>query len=118
MRQLQPRELADWLRDTVTDSDSDSDSATGPAPQLLDVREPWEVAICALPGITAIPMGQIPARAAELDTSRPVVCICHHGMRSLQVAMFLERQGFSDVVNLAGGIEAWSRDVDPKCPTY
>jgi rhodanese-related sulfurtransferase len=107
MRQLSAPELAAWLAD-----------ASRPAPQLLDVREPWEVALCALPGATAIPMGQIPARADALDPSRPLVCYCHHGMRSLQVAVFLARQGYEQVWNLAGGIDAWSREVDPACPVY
>lgn len=99
--------LAAWLADTAR-----------PAPQLLDVREPWEVATASLPDAIAIPMGQIAARAGELDPSRPVVCLCHHGMRSMQVAMFLDRRGFADVWNLTGGIDAWAREVDPSCPTY
>jgi rhodanese-related sulfurtransferase len=105
MRQLRPPELAGML-------------GQHDAPQLLDVREPWEVAICSLPGATAIPMREVPARAGELDASRPVVCICHHGMRSQQVALFLEHHGFANVANLAGGIDAWAREVDPSCPTY
>ena len=107
MRQLRARELADRLGD-----------AACPAVQLLDVREPWEVALGALPGAVSIPMGQIPMRAAELDAHRPVVCICHHGVRSLHVAHFLERRGFADVLNLAGGTDAWAREVDPHFPTY
>jgi len=99
--------LAAWLADTAR-----------PAPQVLDVREPWEVATASLPGAIAIPMGQIAARAGELDPSRPVVCVCHHGMRSMHVAMFLDRRGFEDVWNLTGGIDAWAREVDPSCPTY
>jgi rhodanese-related sulfurtransferase len=107
MRQLRPDELEQWLRLPGVDQ-----------PLLLDVREPWEVAICALPGSTFIPMREIPARAGELDPARPIVCLCHHGMRSMQVAAFLEHRGFTNVSNLAGGIDAWSRDVDPGCPTY
>jgi rhodanese-related sulfurtransferase len=107
MRQLSAPELAAWLKD-----------AARPAPQVLDVREPWEVGVCALAGSTNIPMGQIPARTDELDPDRPVVCLCHHGMRSLQVAAFLARRGFGEVWNLAGGIDAWAREVDPSCPTY
>jgi rhodanese-related sulfurtransferase len=99
--------LAAWLADTAR-----------PAPQLLEVREPWEVATASLPGAIAIPMGQIAARAGELDPSRPVVCLCHHGMRSLQVVRFLLEQGFSEVVNLQGGIDAWSTDLDPSVPRY
>ena len=88
------------------------------AVHLLDVREPDELAEGALPGAIAIPMGRVPAEADALDASRPVVCVCHHGMRSLQVAVYLERNGFAQVGNLAGGIDAWSRDADPSCPTY
>jgi len=92
------------------------------APLLLDVREPWEVALAAirLPGVQAmnIPMGEIPSRLAELPPTQAIVCICHHGVRSLQVAAFLERQGFETVCNLAGGIDAWSMQVDPNVPRY
>lgn len=108
MRQISPQELARWLAAEPPET----------RPLVLDVREPWEVALSALPGSTAIPMGQIPARADELDPARPVVCLCHHGMRSLKVAAFLESRGFSQVANLTGGIDAWSREVDPSCPVY
>lgn len=90
--------------------------------QLLDVREPWEVAGAPLriAGTTAIdiPMMQIPMRLSEIERSRPVVCICHHGARSAQVVAFLQMQGFDRVYNLAGGIDAWSVDVDPRVPRY
>jgi len=89
---------------------------------LLDVREPWEVALAAisLPGATSlqVPMRELPARLGELDPAQPVVCICHHGARSAQVVAFLERMGFASAYNLAGGIDAWSRDVDPGVPRY
>jgi rhodanese-related sulfurtransferase len=92
------------------------------SPVLLDVREPWEIAQAALqvPGTAtlAIPMQQIPARLGELDASRPVVCVCHHGMRSAQVGLFLLRNGFAEVFNLSGGIDAWSALVDPSVPRY
>jgi rhodanese-related sulfurtransferase len=107
MRQISAPELAEWLADPQR-----------PAPLLLDVREPWETALCALPGAVAIPMAQIPVRADELDPARPVVCICHHGLRSAQVAVYLARRGFDATINLAGGIDAWARQVDPSCPTY
>jgi rhodanese-related sulfurtransferase len=91
-------------------------------PLLLDVREPWEVALAAirLPGVNSlhIPMGQVPARLAEIDAAQPVVCICHHGMRSAQVVAFLMRQGRTEIYNLAGGIDAWSALVDPSVPRY
>ena len=88
----------------------------------LDVREPWEIATASLsaPGarLVAIPMREIPSRLAELDPAQPVVCICHHGARSAQVVAFLERSGFESVYNLAGGIDAWSVDVDPSVARY
>ena len=109
MRQLRVTQLA-----TLAES--------GVRPQLLDVREPWEVALARieLPGTTAvaIPMMQIPMRLAEIDRTQPVVCICHHGVRSAQVVAFLMQQGFDDVYNLAGGIDAWSIEVDPGVRRY
>ena len=87
-------------------------------PQLLDVREHWEVHLCALAGSLHIPMGQIPARLYELDRSRQTVVICHHGIRSHQVARFLELQGFANVYNLSGGIDAWAREIDPEMAIY
>lgn len=87
-------------------------------PLLLDVREPWELAICQISRSVSIPMGQIPARLGELERDRPLVAICHHGIRSYQVARFLEHRGFARVVNLDGGIGAWARDLDPEMPTY
>ena len=89
---------------------------------LLDVREPWEVALATIriDGAESLqmPMNQVPTRLAELDPARPIVCICHHGVRSAQVVAFLERQGFESVYNLAGGIEAWSAQVDASVPHY
>jgi rhodanese-related sulfurtransferase len=109
MQTLTVHELSNWLARR---------SSQECAPVLLDVREDWEVQTCALPGSTHIPMGEVPARTDELDTSAPVVCICHHGMRSLHVATFLERQGFTDVYNLTGGLDAWARQVDLQMPVY
>ena len=85
---------------------------------LIDVREPWELNVCSIPGATSIPMRAIPARYPELSKDAELVLMCHHGVRSQQVAYFLERQGFTKLNNLAGGIAAWARDVDPKMPTY
>ncbi len=93
-------------------------AAEGGRPVLLDVREPWELATARLPGSLDIPMGEIPSRLDELARDRPLIVMCHHGMRSLQVTMFLKRQGYPFVSNLAGGIDAWSREVDPSIPTY
>jgi len=85
---------------------------------LIDVREPWELNVCSIPGATSIPMRAIPARYPELSKEAELVLMCHHGVRSQQVAYFLERQGFAKLNNLAGGIAAWARDIDPKMPTY
>ncbi|PWF41319.1 rhodanese-like domain-containing protein [Massilia glaciei] len=87
-------------------------------PLLLDVRENWEFATCQIAGSVQIAMNMIPARIEELDDEAEVVCICHHGARSMQVAAFLERAGFADVTNLTGGIHAWAVQVDPAMPTY
>lgn len=86
--------------------------------QLVDVREPWEHVICALDGALRMPMNELPRRLQELDPTRPTVVLCHHGVRSLQVARWLEHQGFTDVANLTGGIDAWGRDIDPDMATY
>lgn len=96
--------------------------AAAPPPLLLDVREPWEIALASLrlDGLEtrAIPMGELVGRLGELDPARPVVCLCHHGARSRQVAHFLDGQGFASVYNLSGGIDAWSTAVDPAVPRY
>ena len=89
---------------------------------LLDVREPWEVALAVIRIDGAqwldIPMNQLPARLSALDRTRSIVCICHHGVRSAQVVAFLDRHGFESVYNLAGGIDAWSTRVDANVPRY
>ena len=94
----------------------------GATPVVLDVREPWEVQTASLTLAGAptvcIPMNEVPARLGELDAGQPVLSLCHHGMRSLQVAHFLERNGFDQVFNIAGGIDAWSREVDASVPLY
>jgi rhodanese-related sulfurtransferase len=105
IRQLSARELSDKLKG--------SDK-----PVVLDVREPWELQVCALADSVNIPMGQIPARAGELPKDVEIVVMCHHGVRSQHVAAFLNSQGFTNLCNLKGGIAAWAREVDPKMPTY
>jgi rhodanese-related sulfurtransferase len=86
---------------------------------LLDVREDWEVKLAPVPAEHLhIPMGQIPDRIGELDPACTTVVICRSGGRSMQVANFLERRGFKEVANLAGGILAWSHDIDPSIPVY
>ncbi|MEH6459874.1 rhodanese-like domain-containing protein [Chitinimonas sp. JJ19] len=107
MKQLSPTELASWLADTQT-----------PAPLLLDVREAWEYALCHIAGSENRPMNSIPATVTELDAERPTVVICHHGMRSYQVGVFLERAGFDDIYNLAGGVAAWADAVEPAMARY
>jgi rhodanese-related sulfurtransferase len=93
--------------------------ATGNAPvTLLDVREEWELALASVEGALHIPMGQVPDRLAELGQDACIVVMCHHGSRSATVAGFLLRSGFSQVLNLAGGIDAWARDLDPNVPSY
>ena len=88
-------------------------------PLLLDVREPWEAALASLPGSVLMPMGDVPSRAhQELDPDQPIVVLCHHGARSLSVTMWLREQGFDHVQSLAGGIDRWSRFIDPGVPRY
>jgi rhodanese-related sulfurtransferase len=84
------------------------------APVLLDVREPWEVAMAQIPGAVLMPMGEVPSRAyTELDPDAPIVVVCAHGQRSLSVAMWLRREGFEQAQSLAGGIEEWLRTNQP-----
>jgi rhodanese-related sulfurtransferase len=84
---------------------------------LLDVREAWELDIAKVPGIVHIPMGEVPSRLAELDQSKEIVVLCRSGRRSGDVARFLQERGYR-TVNLAGGILAWGRDLDPSLPSY
>ncbi len=89
---------------------------------LLDVREAIELraARLDLPGarLLHLPMGTLPARLHELDRAQPILVLCHHGARSQQCVAFLQQQGFDAVYNVAGGIDAWSREVDPAVPRY
>lgn len=85
---------------------------------LLDVREPFEVALCAIPGSRHIPMRQIPESLAELPRDRLILVQCHHGGRSLHVTQYLRANGFPQVTNVAGGIDAWSEQIDPGIPRY
>jgi rhodanese-related sulfurtransferase len=84
---------------------------------LLDVREPWELGVASVPGIVHIAMGEVADRVDELNRDGEIVVLCRSGRRSLEVARFLQQKGFN-AVNLAGGILAWSRDVDATIPTY
>ena len=85
---------------------------------LLDVREPGEWATASVPDAVRISMREIPKRLAELPKDKPIAVMCHHGGRSERVAQFLIAQGFGDVSNVEGGIDAYSRTVDPSIPTY
>ncbi len=85
---------------------------------LLDVREPAEIAAAAIEPCLPIPMGVIPVRINELDPGQHIVVLCHHGNRSYQVCAYLERNGFPQVSNVVGGIDAWSRQIDPAVPLY
>jgi rhodanese-related sulfurtransferase len=85
---------------------------------LLDVREPEEVALAAIPGAIHIPMREIQQRTGELDAKTPIVVLCHHGVRSQMVAGYLLQQGFIDVANLRGGIDRYAAAVDPSIARY
>jgi rhodanese-related sulfurtransferase len=105
--QLKPTELAAWRAD-----------ASREPPVLVDVREPWEVALCRIEGALAIPLNQLPARVAELPRDRDLVFYCHHGMRSQNAALWLERSGYDRLFNLRGGVDAWAAEVEPAMPRY
>lgn len=106
MREFTAIELRDYL-------------ATAQAPPLLlDVREPWEYDKARIDGSTLVPMRSVPERLGSLDPQRETVVICHHGIRSRMVGRYLESQGFSNIINLSGGVAAWASDVDRQMPTY
>ena len=86
---------------------------------LLDVREPWEFEVSRITGAKLMPMGDVPSRAnQELDPDDHIVVLCHHGVRSMNVTAWLRQQGFENAQSMRGGIDAWSRRVDPKVPVY
>jgi rhodanese-related sulfurtransferase len=107
MKQLSVAELSQWLAD-----------ARRLPPLLLDVREPWEFSLCRIEGSELAPLGTLAGHLASIDPERPVVCICHHGTRSFHAALALERHGCNDVYNLAGGVDAWARQIDPSMAIY
>jgi len=92
--------------------------AKGEGALLVDVREPWEFEICRIEGARLIPMGTIPANLQSLDTDDEVICYCHHGVRSLDVAVWLRSQGVERAQSLAGGIDRWSKEIDASVPRY
>lgn len=85
---------------------------------VLDVRQADEIALASLSGSINIPLNELPARLHELNPQQTLAILCHHGVRSEMAGQFLERQGFSDVCHLAGGIDAWSLMVDTSVPRY
>ena len=117
--QLNPSDFAAWR-------DSAQAAAPGSPPVVLDVREPWELQTASVKEdgfrLVRIPMREIPARLAELQeaggTDQPIACLCHHGMRSLQVADYLQSKGLNRLYNLTGGIAAWAEQVDPAMARY
>lgn len=102
---LTPAELRDLL-------------AADPDIQLVDVREPWEVAIAAIPGAIVLPLGQLPTLLDALDPDKSVVAYCHHGVRSERARQILAAADWPDARHLGGGIAAWARDIDPQMARY
>lgn len=84
---------------------------------VLDVREPWEVAICGFAGALNLPLATLPGRADELPRDRPLIVVCHHGQRSLLATRHLRRLGLPST-NLRGGVDAWALEIDPDMPRY
>ncbi|MGD9385330.1 MAG: rhodanese-like domain-containing protein [Thioalkalispiraceae bacterium] len=121
MRRFTALDLKTYLEECAQNQ-SDGNSAPGDTckemPMLLDVREPWEYEKCHLNGSQLIPMREIPYSLDKLDPDKETVVICHHGIRSRQVAYYLEQAGFDKVINLEGGVEAWAQDVDPDMQRY
>ena len=115
MQAIQPAHLDDWLQQAVAQK-------PGVQPVVLDVREPWELQTASVKAdgfeLIAMPMRSVPARYLELDRDRPIACLCHHGARSAQVVHFLMQNGFTAIVNVHGGINAWSQQRDPGVPVY
>jgi rhodanese-related sulfurtransferase len=114
MMAIRPAQIQDWLKNAAAQG---SDK-----PVVLDVREPWELQTASVKAdgfeLVAMPMRSVPARYMELQRDQPIACLCHHGARSAQVVQFLMQNGFTHIVNVQGGIDAWSSEVDPSIPTY
>ena len=110
IEQVRPSDLSTWIQSHGADA------------VVLDVREPVELRAASVRPegfeLVTIPMNEIPGRLGQLDPGRAVAVLCHHGNRSQRVAMFLAAQGFDTVANIAGGIEAWSQELDPSVPRY
>ncbi|MBS3995960.1 MAG: sulfurtransferase [Hydrogenophaga sp.] len=116
MKSIHPAQLQDWLQQ------AQAQAPQGRLPIVLDVREPWELQTASVKAdgfeLLPMPMRSVPARYLELDRDQPIACLCHHGARSAQVAHFLMNNGFTEVVNIHGGIHAWSQERDPSVPVY
>lgn len=114
---IRPSQLADWLQQARQQTDHPEH-----LPVVLDVREPWELQTASVRAdgfeLVHMPMASIPARLQDLPRDRPIACLCHHGGRSTQVTHFLMNQGFEPVANIAGGIHAWSQELDPGIAQY
>ena len=110
IEQVRPSQLASWFE------------AHGADAIVLDVREHAELNAASVKpegfALVHIPMNEIPGRLGQLDPGRAVAVLCHHGARSMRVAMFLQAQGFDTLANIAGGIDAWSQELDPSVPRY
>jgi len=106
MQQMTPTQLRDYLERVET------------PPLLLDVRENWEFEICSIDNSLLIPMGQIPAKLDQIASDQEIVVICHHGIRSANVCRYLEHQGYEQMINLSGGVDAWAKDVDINMAVY
>lgn len=110
--QIRPSQLQQWI----------AAAPAGTEPVVLDVREPHELQVANISragfNLRTIPMSVLGARLQELDPQQPIACLCHHGGRSMQVASYLVRNGFASVANIAGGIDAWSVELDPSIARY
>jgi rhodanese-related sulfurtransferase len=106
------------MREMTTDECKSYLESAETGPLLLDVREPWEYNIVHLENSRLLPMRQVPMELDSLDRNQEIIILCHHGIRSRQVALFLEHHGFTNVVNLQGGIDAWARHTDTSLATY
>lgn len=115
MLSIRPAHLQEWLQQARA-------KTPGSTPIVLDVREPWELQTAAVKPdgfeLIHMPMRSVPARYMDLEKHQPIACLCHHGARSAQVVHFLMQNGFTEVVNIHGGINAWSHERDPGVPAY
>ena len=113
--QVRPSQLATWLQ-------AHRGADAGTLPIVLDVREPWEWKSASITAdgfdLLCMAMGEIPTRLAELPSATPIACLCHHGARSQRVAAYLEQHGHGPMANIAGGIDAWSSEIDANVPRY